>query len=367
MRLKKWIIAGLAMAVGVSVLYVAFGPSWVRPVAWTPSPNPGWTGVFSADSSGGIDFETFETGKGPEDVALGPDGWLYTGLEDGRIVRLGTDGTGEEDFARTGGRPLGVQFDAHGDLIVADARRGLLRVGPDRAVDLLTDRADGIPIRFADDLDIASDGTVLFSDLSTRFPNDLHIDYWEARPTGRLLSFNPATGVTRVVADSLRFPNGVALGPGERYVLVCETIDARIVRVWLRGPRAGRREVFASGFPGCLDNLSFDGEGTFWVALAGSRSRPYERFAGHPFLRSAMMRVPRLRIPHALPWYASHQYDGCVAGVDTLGAVRVTLSDPDGRYGAMTSANRVGNQVYVGSIAMTSIARISLQDNRMSR
>ena len=56
----------------------------------------------------------------------GPDGFLYTGLQDGRIMRFRPDGQGGAELvAQTGGRPLGLRFDAHGHLVVADAFRGL--------------------------------------------------------------------------------------------------------------------------------------------------------------------------------------------------------------------------------------------------
>jgi sugar lactone lactonase YvrE len=363
----RWMAAACAaLALGIAA-YLLFWPAWVDPVAWTPSPDPGWTGRFARDSAPSpTDFATVEVGRGPEDVAMGPDGMLYTGLADGRIVRFARDGGGATEVAQTGGRPLGLQFDHADELIVADAERGLLRVGRDGTVQLLTNRAAGVPVGFADDLDVAAGGTILFSDMSTRFPNDLHMDYWEGRASGRLLSYNPATGVTAVVADSLRYPNGVAIGPGERYVLVCEMIDARIERIWLRGPRAGTRDVFAAGFPAYLDNISYDGAGTFWVALVGSRRTDFERFAQHPFLRRVMTRVPHLAIPHPFPWLRSGRVDGCVAAVDTSGAVVATRCDASGHYGAMTSANVYGGTLFVGSISMTAVARISLPHKRVA-
>ena len=56
-------------------------------------------------------------GEGPEDITLGKDGYFYTGLQDGRVMRFRDDQQPEE-YANTGGRPLGMQFDADGNLIV---------------------------------------------------------------------------------------------------------------------------------------------------------------------------------------------------------------------------------------------------------
>jgi sugar lactone lactonase YvrE len=314
--------------------------------------------VFSPDASRDLAFDRLEVGAGPEDVALGPDGLLYTGLADGRIVRLRMDGTGVEDFAHTGGRPLGLEFDAHGALIVADGKRGLLQVTRRGVVLLLADRADGLPIEFADDLDIASDGTIYFSDVTTRFPHDLPMDCWEGQASGRLIIHEPATRTTTVLAKSLHYPNGVALGPGERYVLVCEMIKARVVRLWLQGPRRGQRDVFLDALPAYADNVSYDHEGLFWLALVYPRNHGYERFATIPFVRAAMMRVPGISIPRPIPWRESGDEQGCVVAVDTTGTVRVSLHDPAGDYAGITSANRYGDTLFVGSIKMTSIERV---------
>ena len=110
-------------------------------------------------------------GHGPEDITKGHDGWIYTGYEDGRVVRFDDRQTKEsvELFANTVGRPLSLQFDQSKNLIVADAKRGLLSVSPSGQITVLVDQLDGEPLLFVDDLDIADDGTIWFSDASQRF------------------------------------------------------------------------------------------------------------------------------------------------------------------------------------------------------
>ena len=67
-------------------------------------------------------------GSDGAEVVLDTTGNLYTGLEDGRIVRVPVAGGKPEVVADTGGRPLGMKLDAAGNLVVADALRGLLSV-----------------------------------------------------------------------------------------------------------------------------------------------------------------------------------------------------------------------------------------------
>ena len=65
---------------------------------------------------------------GAEDVVVDAAGHVWTGTEDGAIWRLTPDGKLVDRIAQTGGRPLGIEIDGGGDLLVCDAKAGLLRV-----------------------------------------------------------------------------------------------------------------------------------------------------------------------------------------------------------------------------------------------
>ena len=77
---------------------------------------------------------------------------------------------------------------------------GLVRVNQQREVELLTDQTqrglftiqDDTTIRMADDLDIAPDGVIYFSDATKRYDiGAWGLDLLEGRPNGRLLSYDP--------------------------------------------------------------------------------------------------------------------------------------------------------------------------------
>jgi hypothetical protein len=206
---------------------------------------------------------------------------------------------------------------------------------------------------FPDDLDIAQDGVIWFTDASQRF--DQHhwvLDFWEGQPTGRLLSYDPKTKQTRVHMEALRFANGVALGPDDAFVLVNETIAARILRLWLKGPKAGVTEIFINGLPAYPDNLSYNGKGIFWVALPSPRIESLEGIAGRPFLRKMLLRLPESLVgvkPETVGW---------VIGVDSDGAIRHNLRDATGSYANITSVNQFDDHLLLGSILMKSVGRI---------
>ena len=61
----------------------------------------------------------------------------------------------------------------------------------------------------------------------------------QGKPTGRLLSYNPATRATHVVVPHLWVANGVALSQDESFAAVVETNTQRVHRVWLSGAKVG--------------------------------------------------------------------------------------------------------------------------------
>ena len=207
--------------------------------------------------------------NGPEAIAFDGNGLMYTANEDGRIIVLNRDGSNPQDYAQTGGRPLGLKFDLQGNLIVADAFQGLLSIDTTGQITVLSTSFAGVPFMLTDDLDIGSDGTIYFSDASSVNNLGNHTNDW-GQPNGRLLSYNPNTGITLLLLDSLYFANGVALSNDESYLLVNETAMGLTRRYWLSGPNYGQTEVFSNIYQNIgwvyPDNITHYDYNLFWVA-----------------------------------------------------------------------------------------------------
>ncbi len=361
------VLAGVVFLLLIAVSYLLLWPVRIEPVEVKVLPNPGFTQAFAPNVAlRQARFADNGLGKGPEDVAV-KDGYAYTGLEDGRIVRVRIDNAAApgapatsvgtvEPFANTGGRPLGLQHDPFGNIVVADARQGLLAINPQGRVFNVARSHAGVPLRFVDDLDIAKDGTIYFSDASQRFGiEEYALDFYEGQMTGRLFSFSPASGRIEEKAGGLAFANGVALGPDEEYVLVNETAAHRITRVWLKGPKAGTKDVFIENLPGYPDNLSYNGRGLFWVALAGPRSQGLEDMLPNPFLRKIFYRLQMLGLSSAP---VPERY-GCIVAIDLQGRVVATLQDPGGmKIFNITSVNEKDGLLYLGGLEMDRFATI---------
>ncbi|MDH5674572.1 MAG: SMP-30/gluconolactonase/LRE family protein [Myxococcales bacterium] len=343
-----------------ALLYFFSWPVPVEPVAWQPPANPGYSGPHARNSRlGPLEELSIGDAHGPEDLAIDGQGRIYAATHDGRIVRLGAGGEGIETVADTGGRPLGIEIDRHGNVIVADALRGLLSVAVDGSVSVLADEAEGVPIRYADDLDIGPDGRIYLSDASTKFGAAAFggtyeaslLDINEHGGHGRLIEYDPATRRTRVLLDGLNFANGVAVSHSGGAVLVCETGNYRVLRYWLKGRRAGQHEVFIDELPGFPDNISRGLDARYWLALVSPRNAMLDALSGSPFARKVIQRLPAFVRPEA-------QAYGHVLGLDGAGAVLYDLQRPDAND-LYTSVSETGAHLYLGSLTSKVLRRLS--------
>jgi len=354
--MKNWLKIILVLFL-LLIVYFLFYPISAEPQVFNAPKDPGLNGVFKPNeklADANLILKDLETG--PEAVAISANGTLYTGYENGDIVQFNETGEQHSIFANTGGRPLGMKFDSNSNLIVADIYKGLLSINPNGKVTVLADKAGGKKIFFADDLDIASDGTIYFSDATQR-NYDVMVEAFELQPTGRLLSYNPADKTTAVELDNLYFANGVALGPKEEYVLISETFGLVINKYRIKGAKKGQKEILVDALPGFPDNITYNDAGIFWIAMPEIRpGKAVESLYTKPFLRKILMRLPEFIINLTVP-----PKKAMIIGIDENGKVVHNLQDDSGKLFSITSALQVDDHLYLGSLKMTSLAKFSLK------
>src|SRR5215218_7948958 len=140
MSLKKRFALVILLIIVVVLAYLLLAPVPIAPAAWTPPVAPTLTGQYAQNTRlSSVQKLPLGDGHKPEDVALDAEGKIYGGFEDGRIMVLQPDGTQPRLFADTHGRPLGLVFDREGNLIVADAIKGLLSVNKAGEVKVLAE------------------------------------------------------------------------------------------------------------------------------------------------------------------------------------------------------------------------------------
>jgi sugar lactone lactonase YvrE len=298
-------------------------------------------------------------GIGTEDVVVatsGPDtGSVFTGTEDGAIWRVSPDGARVERVAAIGGRPMGIELEADGRLLVCEADRGLVRVDPSSGtVETVLESAAGARILLCNNAAIAADGTVWFSDSSA-----VHrLDHWrddivEATCTGRLLRLDP-DGTLTVVLDGLDFANGVALAADESYVAVAESGACTVVRHWLTGDRAGTRDHLVPELPGYPDNLARGSDGLIWVAIAAPRVALAERIRRGPgWVRRSTTKVPMRLQPQPTRTVRVQAYDDA-------GTLVHDMDLPSDGYSFVTGVREHEGRIWMGSLLEPAIAFVDL-------
>ncbi|MDD4091367.1 MAG: SMP-30/gluconolactonase/LRE family protein, partial [Smithellaceae bacterium] len=283
----KKIFFTIALLLVILAGYFLFWPVPIEPVAWNAPAAAGYTGPHAVNTGlSRLNLIDLGAEEGPEHIVLGKDGRLYVSVGSGNILRMNPDGTSQEVFIRTGGRVLGFDFDAEGNLIAADAVQGLLSVSPQGKITLLTRSVNGDPIRYADAVVVARSGMIYLSDASRRFspaewggPFEASIlDIMEMSSTGRVLAYDPAQKSTRVVAGGFCFANGLALSRDEQNLFVSETGKYRLWKVSVHAQeldiaRPGdQAKIVFDNLPGFPDNLMRGQDGKIWMGFAKPRN-----------------------------------------------------------------------------------------------
>ncbi|WP_221794114.1 ABC transporter permease [Aquisediminimonas sediminicola] len=304
----------------------------------------------------------------PEDVVLDRDDNLYCGSRDGDVLRFfPPDYKRYEVFAHIGGSVLGLAIDRAGNLLACVGGMGLYQISPDREITKLSDETnrsllsviDDSRLRLADDLDIAPDGKVYFSEATIRY--DMHdwiVDALEGRGNGRIIRYDPSDGSSRTIIRNLQFPNGICMAMDGESFLFAETWGCRISRHWFAGPRKGKTECVIPDLPGYPDNINLASDGNFWCGMIGMRTPAFDLAQRMPgFRRRMVMRIARDE------WLYPNMNTGGVIKFNLQGEVLGSLWDQEGeRHPQVTSMREHKGYLYLGGIFNNRIGRIHLPD-----
>ncbi|WJX43918.1 cohesin loading factor Ssl3 [Trifolium repens] len=321
--------------------------------------------------------------QGPESIVFDPLGrGPYTGLADGTIVFW--NGHSWLHFAYTSpnrslcnplpiqeatpfsyvktehicGRPLGLRFHKKtGELYIADAYLGLMKVGPEGglATSLVTE-AEGVPLRFPNDVDVDSEGNVYFTESSTIYQRRNFIQLvFSGDDSGKVLKYNPTTKETTVLVRNTQFPNGISLSKDGSFFVFCEGSIGRLRKYWLKGEKAGTSEILAI-LPGAPDNIRVNEDGDFWVALHCRRSM-YAHITGlYPWIRKVILKLP-IPTKYQYLFQIGGKQHGVIVKYSPQGKLLQILEDSEGKVvRAVSEVEEKDGQLWIGSVLMPFIA-----------
>jgi sugar lactone lactonase YvrE len=319
--------------------------SSIAPVRWTPPAAP------AARQPQRIEVRTIALpGTGPEDALIDEDGSVLTGLLDGRILRVSADGSTISVLADTGGRPLGLEWLPDGKVLICDANRGLLTLDKDGRVTTLLAEIDGRPMKFCNNADILPDGTIYFTDSSTRFGVDEWMaDLLEHSSTGSLYRLTPDGELTRL-ATNRPFPNGVALSGDQNTLFFAETASYGLFKLDLTTEDAEPELV--TTIPGLPDNIARGSDGLIWVAVGSPRNTLLDFLLPKPpVLRKVVWGLPESLKPKAADIIEIQAYDDAGNLVHDLRG-----KHPDFRM--PTGVRERDGKVWLSSIGTTHLATL---------
>lgn len=225
-------------------------------------------------SAGGVVIELIKDGfngtEGP--VGLVDGSLLFTETNAKRIVRIGPDNTVSTYLENTNGAN-GLGVNAKGELIavqVANPRVGIIY--PQGQEKNLAENFEGQPFQRPNDLVLAGNGSLYFTDSGTR-PTKENPNPPASKPG--LFHIAP-DGTLKRIANDIERPNGVQLSPDEKVLYVANTLGEHVLAydIAADGSVQNRRNfaklegwkntenVWSSG----ADGLAVDAEGRLYVA-----------------------------------------------------------------------------------------------------
>lgn len=339
---------GILLA-GITIYLLAW-PVPVDPVAWQAPANRGLVDPFEANdllkAATTIDLGDYQ---GPEDATLGRDNLVYVTTESGHVLRIRNRQV--ETFADTGGRPLGIEADADGTLVVANAYLGLQRIDLQGKVTSILSSIDGNTPVWPNNLAIARDGKIYFTEASSKFGADKYrgsydaslLDIMEHGGHGSVFVFDPGSGTSRQLLGGLNYANGVAISEDDDYLVIVETSNYRVLKHWLAGPRQGDTEILLDNLPGFPDNLKTGRSGRFWMGLAAPRNNLIDKISDKPWLRKVIQRLPGALRPNAIP--ASH-----VVAFNGEGEILMNMHEPNARFPMLTGVLETQRSLYLTTL-----------------
>jgi len=201
---------------------------------------------------------------------------LFQDLPRDRTMRW-IEGAGVSVYRSPSGYANGQTRDRQGRLISCSHReRCLFRTELNGEVTLLADRHNCLRLNAPNDVTVASDGAIWFTDPLYGLQNDYEGGRQTSEQPPALYRFDPQTGVIAVAAGDFDGPNGLAFSPDERRLYVSETGDQtsdapkQYIRVFdvESGGRLSGGGVFHKVDPGYADGLCVDEDGNVWASAA---------------------------------------------------------------------------------------------------
>lgn len=220
----------------------------------------------------------------PEDVVVGKDGRIFASDHQSAVAEILPDGSFKR-LGPKGGAPNGINMDAQGRIVIANFGIYDREEGPLQRFDPASGQHETLLAEVGGRRLTSSNYPVIDRAGNIWCANSTHADTWpqalDGRPDGFIFVLR-ADGTSEVVAEGLKFPNGMALSADERWLYCAQTSGADVMRFEVLpgarlgpgeryGPMLGKLQDAGGGIDhnelGYTDGVGFDAEGNLWVCL----------------------------------------------------------------------------------------------------
>ncbi len=227
----------------------------------------------------------------PEDVVVGKDGRVFASDHQCAVAEIHPDGS----FTRMGpkgGAPNGINMDLQGRVLIANFGIYDREEGPLQRFDPATGVHETLLAEVGGKRLTSANYPVLDRAGNIWCANSTHAETWpqalDGRNDGFIFVLRP-DGSVDIVAEGLKFPNGMALSADDRWLYCAQTSGADVMRFEVlpggklgRGERYGpvlgrlvdaaqvQAEADAAHHPddlGYTDGVGMDADGNLWVCL----------------------------------------------------------------------------------------------------
>lgn len=193
---------------------------------------------------------------------------LFSDIPNNRILRL--DDAGVSTFRSPSNFSNGHTRDLQGRLVSCEhGGRRVTRTEWDGRVTVIADSYQGKPLNSPNDVIVARDGAIWFSDPHYGIMTDYEGYRAEQELPCNVYRVDPGGRIEAVITD-MACPNGLAFSPDERLLYVADTgrmfsDDPQHIRVYdMVDGRPANGRLFHTIAPGCADGIRLDSEGNLW-------------------------------------------------------------------------------------------------------
>ena len=229
-------------------------------------------------------FSTFVLGNAPLKKLAGGFDWvegpvwfgdheclLFSDIPNNRILRW-SQALGITTFREPSSFSNGNTRDREGRLVTCEhGTRRVTRTEHDGAITVIADRYEGRRLNSPNDVVVASDGAIWFTDPHYGIGSDYEGMRAEQELPCNVYRVDPLSGAVRAVLTDFNCPNGLAFSPDERRLYVADTgrmfsDDPRHIRAFDVGTdwSLSGGDVFHVIAPGCADGMRVDAAGNLW-------------------------------------------------------------------------------------------------------